>query len=397
MRRLSPIPTVLALLTPLLMRAPSRANPPVSSSASPQSFLVVLVADPAGGGAGAGAEDLLAAERRVCDLLFKPGAVIPGRSWYRFGIDSMTLVESGPGPKSTETLSALRGHWDAVEADYARFLTRPRIKLRQSRFEELFRPQPRPHQLDLDRTLESSARDWMNGTPERLVVLRESANDRVPVPALVAKRFEAAKERFRLVSRSQKRIGRGYVVETADILPGPEPVPTPMAYKQPGLFGRALRVLLDLAGLVAAAAIARWAWIQRFRTRHFELWIPGFAGAFTLPRLSQNGQASFRARLPRYAGEPAAHLELPGRTVRALFYPRAKLQWDPRLRVDTLEPSRTECSLFRLPRFVRFVWVERPAEEGNLSLSIVRPRMLGGNDRVDIAVNFLALPRPSPE
>jgi hypothetical protein len=378
----------------------------------PQHFVVVMAADPAPEYDPQGLGVFQAAESKVYDLLFKWGEVIPQRRWYRFGIDSMTIIESGPGPKPWEAAAAAKGKWTLVAFDYARPITRPAIKIRQSRFAELWRSSHRIHQFDSDLTLAASKSLWMTprgaSEPIRLIVLRQTPSRPVAISGEVAAHFDEERREFALTPKTQAWFPYSdrlkFVVETADLVPGPsvDASTNPKTPKRDdGRFSRVLgiafTVLKDLAFAGLAAWAARWVWIQRTRARHFEMWIPGFARAFPLPALHGSKSAGFRARLPRYSGEPAAHLELPGRTIRVLFCSGVVLRWDERLRVDGVAPSVTECSVMKLPRFVRFVWVERPAEQGNLSICIERPRMLGGNDRISIDVSFLALPQSDPE
>ncbi len=374
-------------------------------SDAPNHFVVVIAASAENPG---DASPLHQAQNEVGELLFKPGKVISGRPWYRFGHDYMTLIESGPGPRSTEDASAAKEHWGQVEFDYARPVTRPQIRIRQSRFEQLFHPSPRPHVNNEALILAAGLPLW-TGDPKPventyLVMLEQLPSSRPYQSALVQNHFAKLGSKFTISNRNPTAsFSNGptqFNVFKAQILGGQRPSVPTGSHRMGRLrtyLGIAAKAVAVLSAVALAGFLLKWTWTQRTKAQPFELWIPGFATGFTLPSISKAEPCNFRARLPRYAGEPAVHLQLPGRAVRLLFYSRARLTWDPRLRVDGLDPAISAYPLRRLPRFVRFVWVERPGDEGNLHISVDRPRMLGGSDRIDITVNFLALPKPEPE
>jgi hypothetical protein len=339
-------------------------------SATPRYFVVLVDTAPPG---AQSQEPLREAEERLTDLLFHEG-------WYVFGRDTITILASGPGGA---------GHVVAP-------ITRTAIKIRESRFRQLLHPNLHSKAQDPLEALAAGFALWnrpQKGANAYLVSLRDDpvivmTTDTSPQP-------NTQKDQIHLKTLGTYESGRGYLIEFSSLVLAPSSHPAALRHHT-----TSPSRVPQLLEAVTAALATGWlvAWVSRQRkAAHFGLWIPGFAREFALPPIIHSSPSNFRARLPRYAGEPAVHLQLPSRTIRLLFYSRAKLQWDPRVQVEGLPPGVSAYPISRLPRFVRFVWVERPSDAGNLAISVVRPGMLGGNDRLAINVSFLALPQTEPE
>jgi hypothetical protein len=341
-------------------------------------------------------------------LVFDPTADKSGRAPYRFGVDDITIIEGGPGPKPTVEESARKGHWKTVCAYYARPTTLPAIRMRKARFAELFRPFHANVYGDPEVVLAAARTGGMlpkpNGRPTEVVAVSIEPKRASKIPDAVAAHFELGASPGWMAPlqtvHSERYSDRVvFSVKTCEfVAPGFQPHPLGQTS---GPLGSRLKTALRWIGLIAALGacgwVGRWAYVQARLTKHFELWLPGYAGPFELPPIAQSPDIRSRTRLPRYEGEPAAFVHLPHRAIRLLFYRSATLNWDPRLKVEGLAEDAHDAPLLGLPRFVTILWVERPAESGMFELSIARRSMLGSNERINIAVSFFALPRPALE